>query len=102
MDLYKRERRIEAIKQRFKQECNKCYALIERFEHDLKLNSYSAGRIEKYWCFLKKIHELLGTYFENAERRHLEALVIKIDQNNAWSDWTKADFKRIVNFLSMA
>jgi integrase/ribosomal protein L40E len=99
MDLYKRERRIEATKQRFRQECSKCYALIERFEYDLKLNSYSVGRIEKYWCFLRRIHELLETCFENAERRHLEALVIKIDQNNAWSDWTKADFKRIVKFF---
>jgi integrase/ribosomal protein L40E len=48
---------------------------------------------------LRRIHELLGTCFENAERRHLEALVIRIDQNNAWSDWTKSDFKRIVKFF---
>jgi ABC-type proline/glycine betaine transport system substrate-binding protein len=48
MDLYNREQRVEAIKQKFKQECSKCYALLEKFEHTLKLNNYSVGRIEKY------------------------------------------------------
>jgi integrase/recombinase XerD len=99
MDLYKRERKVESIKQKFKQECSRCYSLAEKFEHDLKLSNYSVGRIEKYWCFLRRIHELLGTCFELAERKDLEMFVIKTDRNNVWSEWTKSDFKRIAKFF---
>jgi integrase/ribosomal protein L40E len=98
-DFYNRKQRVESIKRKFKQECSNCYTLLEKFEHALKLNNYSIGRIEKYWCFLRKIHELFGKCFDAVEKKDVEDLIIKIDQNSKWSEWTKNDFKRIVKFF---
>jgi len=49
--------------------------------------------------FLKTIHEKLGVCFDKAEKGDLERLVIEVDSNNKWSEWTKIDFKRIIKFF---
>jgi len=54
-DLCGKERKILSIKEKFKEDCPKCFKLVEKLEHALKLNNYSIGRIEKYWSFLKTI-----------------------------------------------
>jgi integrase/ribosomal protein L40E len=72
---------------------------MERFEYQLKLNNYSLGRIEKYWSFLRTIHQNLGVCFDKAERKDIEALIIKIDTNAKWSNYTKLDFKKIAKFF---
>jgi hypothetical protein len=72
--------------------------LVEQFERCLRINNYSIGRIEKYWSFLRTLHKLLGKCFENISRKDVEDLLIKIDSNNEWSEWTKHDFKRIFKF----
>ena len=99
MDLYKREEKVKRIKEKFKVECERCSALLEEFERYLRLNSYSIGRIEKYWCFLRIIHELLGKCFDLADRKDLENFVLNVDSNAKWSEWTKADFKKILKFF---
>jgi integrase len=99
MDLYNRELKVLSVKRRFKAECQKCFEILENFEHALKLNNYSIGRIEKYWSFLKTIHRMLGSCFDEAKREDLEKLVIAIDAEKEWSEWTKSDFKRIVKFF---
>jgi integrase/recombinase XerD len=98
-DLYERERKILSIKEKFKEECSKCFKLLERFEHVLRINNYSVGRIEKYWCFLRRIHKELGVCFEEVKRSDIENLIVKIDSNHEWSEWTKHDFKRITKFF---
>lgn len=99
MDFYKRESKILSLKRKFSKTCLNCFKLLEKFEHELKLNNYSVGRIEKYWSFLKTIHEKLGVCLDKAEKEDLERLVIEIDGNNKWSEWTKIDFKRIIKFF---
>ena len=99
MDLYNREARLQSIKRKFKLICPNCFKLLEEFEHDLRLNNYSVGRIEKYWSFLKTIHQKLGKCFDKVERGDLERFVIEVDSNNKWSEWTKSDFKRITKFF---
>jgi integrase/ribosomal protein L40E len=98
-DLYKRERKILQIKEKFKSECERCYKVIEKFEHALRLNQYSTGRIEKYWSFLKTLHHHLGVCFEDAKREDIEKLVIKIDTNPEWAEWTKTDMKKILKIF---
>jgi len=98
MDFYNREAKIRSIKKRFKDICPNCFEILQKFEHDLKLNNYSLGRIEKYWCFLKTIHEKLNRCFDKVSKKDLESLVIAID-NERWSEWTKSDFKKITKFF---
>ncbi|MEM5844131.1 MAG: site-specific integrase [Candidatus Aenigmatarchaeota archaeon] len=97
-DLYNREAKILSIKQKFKDLCPECFNVVEKFEHTLKLNNYSTGRIEKYWSFLKTIHSMIGC-FEKARKENIEDFVIKVDNNEEWSDWTKYDFKRIIKIF---
>ena len=52
-DLYGRERKVLSIKKKFKEDCPKCFKVVEKFERAFKLSNYSIGRIEKYWSFLK-------------------------------------------------
>jgi hypothetical protein len=98
-DLYERERKILSIKENFKEECFECFKFLEKFERALKINNYSMGRIEKYWCFLRRIHKELEVCFEEAKRSDIENLVVKIDSNSKWSEWTKHDFKKIIKFF---
>ncbi|MEM7826047.1 MAG: tyrosine-type recombinase/integrase, partial [Candidatus Aenigmatarchaeota archaeon] len=99
MDFYNREAKVLSLKEKLSKACPSCFRLLEKFEHELKLNNYSIGRIEKYWSFLKTIHEKLGVCFDKAEKGDLERLVIEVDSNNKWSEWTKIDFKRIIKFF---
>jgi len=99
MDLYRREEKVRRIKKKLKVECRKCFNILEDFERHLRLNSYSIGRIEKYWCFLRTIHKLLGKCFQQADKKDMEDFVLKVDSNPKWSEWTKADFKRILKFF---
>ena len=43
MDFYNRESNIRSLKKRFKDICPNCFEILERFEHDLKLNNYFVG-----------------------------------------------------------
>ncbi|MEM0049568.1 MAG: hypothetical protein QXW39_03420 [Candidatus Bathyarchaeia archaeon] len=99
MDFYNRQARILSLKEKFSKNCPHCYKILEEFEYDLKLNSYSIGRIEKYWSFLKAIHERLGVCFDKAKRGDVEKLIVEIDDDNKWSEWTKIDFKKIIKFF---
>ncbi len=99
MDLYNKEKKIERAKIRFRQDCPNCCALIERFEHSLKLSDYSTSRIEKYWTFLKSIHNNLGNCFEKVEKVDIENFVILVDGSDKWSENTKSDFKKIFKFF---
>jgi len=99
MDLYNKERTLEQQKERFKEECIRCYKLLEKFERTLRINNYSISRIEKYWTSLRTIHKILEKCFEDAKKEDIEELVIKIDSNKNWSEWTKHDLKRILKFF---
>jgi integrase len=98
-DLYKREAKILSTKKALTEMCPSCFRIVERFEHTLKLNNYSVGRIEKYWIFLKTIHKTMGTCFDKADRSSIENLVIAIGSNEKWSENTKHDFKTITKFF---
>lgn len=98
-DLYNREGKIRRVKEKFSEECNRCFRILEEFERYLKLNNYSIGRIEKYWTFLRTIHFLLGNCFDKATKADIENFVIKVDSNENWTEWTKADFKKIIKFF---
>lgn len=98
-DLYNIERRILSAKEKFKANCENCFALLEKFKHDLKLNNYSLGRIHKYWYFLKTIHKVLEVCFDKASKRDIENLIIKIESNDRWKEWTKSDMKKITKFF---
>ncbi|MDI6807061.1 MAG: tyrosine-type recombinase/integrase, partial [Candidatus Aenigmarchaeota archaeon] len=99
MDFYKREAKILSLKRKFKELCLDCFMQVENFEHCLRLNGYSLGRIEKYWSFLRAIHAKLGVCFNQVKKQDLERLVISIDNETKWSDWTKADLKKITKFF---
>lgn len=99
MDLYNREKKIENLKQRFRGECANCFSITDGFERQLKLNNYSIGRIDKYWSFLRSIHTLNQACFGEFRKEQIEELVIKIDSNNKWSEWTKVDFKKVFKFF---
>jgi len=86
MDLYNKERTLEQQKERFKEECIRCYKLLEKFERTLRINNYSISRIEKYWTSLRIIHKILAKCFEDAKKEDIEELVIKIDTNKNWSE----------------
>lgn len=97
--MYNREARILSAKKKFKEDCPKCFELVEKFETQLKLNNYSIGRIEKYWSFLKTIHKNLGVCFNETKKEDLEKFVIFLSNNENWSENTKKDFKIIVKFF---
>ena len=48
---------------------------------------------------LETIHKEIGVCFEDAKREDIERLIIKIDENSEWSEWTKYDFKKIIKFF---
>ncbi len=98
-DHYNRKGRLSSIKGRFKEECPHCFEILERFEHTLKLNDYSIGRIEKYWSSLKTIHKELGKCFDGVQREDIEKFVISVNRNERWSEWTKSGFKSIIKFF---
>jgi len=98
-DIYNRERRTLGIKRKFKETCPDCFDLMEKFEHTLRLNNYSIGRIEKYWSFLKTIHIKLGKCFDDVRKADIENFIITVDSNPKWSNWTKSDFKKILKFF---
>jgi integrase/ribosomal protein L40E len=98
-DLYRTEVCMERVKEKFSKECYRCFKILEDFERFLKLNGYSLGRIKKYWTFLRRVHSMLCTCFDEATKVDMENFVIKVDSNENWSEWTKYDFKRIVKFF---
>jgi len=98
-DLYRTEVCMKRVKEKFSQECYRCFKILEDFERFLKLNGYSLGRIKKYWTFLRRVHFMLCTCFDKASKVDMENFVIKVDSNENWSEWTKYDFKRIVKFF---
>ncbi len=99
MDLYRREEKIKRIKLKFREECNRCFTLVEQFERCLRLNNYSTSRIEKYWNHLRAIHGLINRCFETLAKKDIEDFVMKIDSNSRWSEWIKYDYKRIFKFF---
>jgi len=99
IDLYNREKRILNTKQKFKEECEECYKILERFERELLLNNYSKGRVEKYWTSLRSFHNRIGKCFGKIKKEDIEDFVLKIENNPKLSDWSKYDFKVILRFF---
>ena len=98
-DLYRRETVLAAARKSLENECENCSKIVEKFTRDLRLNNYSTGRILKYVTWLKAAHKLSGVCFDKSERKDIEELIIKIDENPNWAAWTKSDIKKIIKFF---
>ena len=97
--LYNTERRINNIKQRFKEECKKCFEILETFEKNLKLKKYGDSRILKYWIILRRIHNMMGICFKDAKKEDIEKLILSVEKNPNYSEWSKYDYRVIVRFF---
>lgn len=66
--------------------------LIKKFVNNCELTEISKGRIAKYLNHLIKIAKWLEKDYDKAEKKDIEKLIIKI-QNNGYTEWTKKDYK---------
>lgn len=99
LDLYNAGKRIAGAKSAFQKTCADCYKVMGRFELELNLLNYSDLRILKYWQHLHKIHKLLGVCFDKAQKEEIQKLVVEINKNPDWQEWSKADYKKMTKFF---
>ncbi len=98
-DLYNREEGILRQKQKFREECEECFKVVENFEKALTLNKYAIGRILKYWSILRRIHRLMGVCFKDAKKEDIERFLLNVERNPNYSEWSKYDFRTITKFF---
>ncbi len=67
--------------------------LIEKFLSNCIASGIGKLRIQKYTQQLHWLSEILKKDFDKATRENIEKLVVKINQNENWSEWTKYDYK---------
>ena len=67
--------------------------LIEKFLNNCIASGLGKLRISKYTQQLKWLSENLEKGFDKATRDDIEKLVVKINRNDDWSEWTKYDYK---------
>ena len=98
-DLYNLENKIKNTKQKFKDECKRCYRILVKFEKALFSNSYKPARVLKYWAFLRRIHRKMGVCFDKAKKEDIERLLVVVNSNPNYSEWSKNDYKIIIKFF---
>jgi len=67
--------------------------LIEKFLNNCVASGLGKLRVLKYTQQLKWLSENLKKNFDKATRDDVEKVVVKINQNEEWSEWTKYDYK---------
>ena len=67
--------------------------ILEKFFNNCIASGLGELRVKKYRQLLKWLSANLENTFEKATREEIEKLVIKINQNKEWSEWTKYDYK---------
>jgi len=67
--------------------------LIENFLNNCVATGIGKLRVIKYTQQLKWLSENLEKNFDKATRKDIENLVVKINQNENWSEWSKYDYK---------
>ncbi len=67
--------------------------LIKKFLDNCIASGLGKLRVLKYTQQLRWLSENLGKEFDKAKKEDIEQLVVKINQNENWAEWTKYDYK---------
>ena len=97
-DVHDSETRLESIKNRIENdkdisENNK--KILKEFEESCKIEELGKLRIAKLLNTLLKIAKWLNKDFDKVDKKDIERLIIRI-QENGYSEWTKHDYKVII------
>ncbi len=99
MDIYNFKRRVEKELKNLEKDSlisKEDKEAIKNYCKELSAKGISPGRIMKYLQTLRKLCHLLGKPFIKANKDDFIGLVMKIEKNEEWTDWTKHDFKVIL------
>jgi len=67
--------------------------IVKKFLNNCVATGIGDKRVLKYSQLLRWLSDNLGVKFEKATRDEIENLVVKINTNSNWSEWTKYDYK---------
>ncbi|MBI2557720.1 tyrosine-type recombinase/integrase, partial [Candidatus Woesearchaeota archaeon] len=95
IDIHNYDKQLVSTLERMKSSkiSDKNKAIIEKFGNNCFATGIGKPRVIKYVQTLKTLALWLKKDLERATKEDIEKIVISIQQNNEYSEWTKKDFK---------